>query len=331
MVPGPGVPSGVAVYPNYQCVTQRDGLRAYCSCSPPSGAQGRRLRATNAGNASYPAAPEFADDVEMLVATSTLQWGNSGSGAEAGTQAQNLVMQQEQQLTLVPTHIRPTLRINGKPATVLPMEVLRTTWEGRDATDVAACLSGALLTMSNASLLAPPEFLERLDLPQDAAVIMARDLLPQLWPEHGSTAVFTSSMYKGGPRVSAKELKAALVRHYASLLPLPSCLRVPEGAVRKLRVAQSNVLGMTTSTVAQRGEEVPDLHDAFYAAAELAFEVIHVVNEKHPELCAGIEGSSFRLRFAGFGGLSSLSAATPNHIWVYAAVAEDVGLCGEAQ
>lgn len=38
---GPGVPSGVAVYPNYQCVTQRNGLRASCSCSPPSGAQGK--------------------------------------------------------------------------------------------------------------------------------------------------------------------------------------------------------------------------------------------------------------------------------------------------
>jgi hypothetical protein len=120
----------------------------------------------------------------------------------------------------------PTLNIGGKAATALPMHVVWTDWEGRDATDVAACLSGALLTCSNMSLLvAPPA--------QEAAASLASSVLPNLL-QGGSAAVFTSSMYKGGPRLSAKELKQALVEHYASLLPLPSCIRVPQRAAHRL-------------------------------------------------------------------------------------------------
>jgi hypothetical protein len=235
---------------------------------------------------------------------------------------------QQQQLTLEPVHISPTLNINGKPAAVLPMEVLRITWEGRDATDVAACLSGALLTTRNVSLLAPPSVLEGLGVKH--AADLAKGLLPQLWPEHGSAAVFTSSMYKAGSRLSARELKVALTKHYASLLPLPSCLRVPAEAAHRVRVAQSNVVGMTTRTAARRGGDLGDVQDKLSTLLEFSVDVAHVSNEKHAELCAGIESSSFRLRFAGFGGHSSLSAATPNHIWVYVAVAEDEGLCGAA-
>ncbi|WIA18355.1 hypothetical protein OEZ85_009820 [Tetradesmus obliquus] len=291
--------------------------------------QGRRLQSTGLGNLSFPAAPESLD-MQTLITTSSLQWPEEGSAA-AASQADDAVQQQQQQLTLAPIHISPTLNINGKPATVLPMEVLRATWEGRDATDVAACLSGALLTTSNISLLAPPSFLAGLGLQQDAASSLLGHLLPQLLAEQGTAAVFTSSMYKGGPRLTARELKAALVKHYASLLPLPSCLRVPEAAAHKMRIALSNIVGMTTGTAARRGGELADLHVEMSSVTELVIEVARVDNEKHPELCAGIEGSSFRLRFAGFGGHSSLSAATANHIWVYAAVAEDVGLCGEAQ
>uniref|UniRef100_A0A383WAC1 Tyrosine-protein kinase ephrin type A/B receptor-like domain-containing protein n=1 Tax=Tetradesmus obliquus TaxID=3088 RepID=A0A383WAC1_TETOB len=320
---------------NVVCSTQPTiGLQAYCSCSYQYPNQGRRLHSAHQGNTSFLAAPE-ALDMETLVTTSTLQWDKKGP-ASTTDKAESTIFdtqqqQQQQQQPQTPVHISPTLNINGNPATVLPMEVLRTTWEGRDATDVAACLSGALLTTNNISVLAPPSVLAELGLQQAAAVSMARQLLPQLWPAHGSAAVFTSSMYKGGPRLSAKELKAALVKHYASLLPLPSCVRVPEGMARKMRVAQSNVVGMTTRTAPLRGGELADFNDDVFNAAELAVEVAHVENEKHPELCAGIEGSSFRLRFAGFGGHSSLSAATANHIWVYASVAEDVELCGAAQ
>jgi hypothetical protein len=54
-----------------------------------------------------------------------------------------------------------------------------------------------------------------------------------------------------------------------------------------------------------------------------------VANAKYGELCAGIEGRSIRLRFAGFGGMSSLAAAATD-IWVYAAVAKSDQLCDEA-
>jgi hypothetical protein len=255
--------------------------------------------------------------------------------APAGShdQAENGLMQQQQmqvQIAMEPLPISPTLNIDGKPAAVLPMEVLRTTWEGRDATDIAACLSGALLVMRNVSLLAPPSVLASLGLQQATAIGLAKELMPQLWPKHGSAAVFTSSMYKGGPRLSAKELKAALVKHYADLLPLPSCLHVPEGAARRMRVALSNIVGMTTGTAELRGGELADIHDELSTVVELAVDVDQVMNAKHPERCSGIESSSFRLRFAGFGGHSSLRAASPNHIWVYAPVAEDAGLCNAA-
>jgi hypothetical protein len=239
-------------------------------------------------------------------------------------------IRQQHHASLAPIHVTPTLRLNGKPAAVLPMEVLRTTWKDHDATDVAACLSGGLLTTSNVSLLAPPSVLAGLGLQQADAANLVQRLLPQVWPEHGSAAIFTSSMYKHGPRLSAKELKAALVRHYARLLPLPSCLRVPQETAHRVRVALSNIVGMTTGTSFRRGGEVADVQDDLSAVTELAVQVDQVLNEKHPELCAGVEGSSFRLRFAGFGGATSLSAATPNHIWVYVAVAEEVGLCDEA-
>uniref|UniRef100_A0A383WJD7 Tyrosine-protein kinase ephrin type A/B receptor-like domain-containing protein n=1 Tax=Tetradesmus obliquus TaxID=3088 RepID=A0A383WJD7_TETOB len=322
-----------ADYTPVVCTTMATGPAAVCSCSYPwpwpASTQGRRLQTTGLGNLSFPAAPESLD-MQTLITTSSLQWPEEGS-AVAASQADDGVMQQQQHISLAPIHISPTLNINGKPATVLPMEVFRTTWEGRDATDVAACLSGALLTTSNISLLAPPSFLVGLGLQQDAASSLAGQLLPQLLAKQGTAAVFTSSMYKGGPRLTARELKAALVKHYANLLPLPSCMRVPEAAAHKMRIALSNIVGMTTGTAARRGGELADLHVELSSMTELVIEVARVDNEKHPELCAGIEGSSFRLRFAGFGGHSSLSAATANHIWVYVAVAEGPGLCGEAQ
>jgi hypothetical protein len=137
-------------------------------------------------------------------------------------------------------------------------------------------------------------------------------------------------MYKVGLRLSASELKAALVKHYASLLQLPGCLRVPSSAAHRVRVSHSNAVGMTTSTDPLRAGELSDVFDSLTSVAELAVEGEQVVNEKHPELCAGVEGSSFKLRFAGFGGMSGLPAASPNHIWVYAAIAEDAGLCDTA-
>jgi hypothetical protein len=92
----------------------------------------------------------------------------------------------------------------------------------------------------------------------------------------------------------------------------------------------SNVVGMTTGTHSRRGGEVADVLDSFTAVAELAVDVEQAVNETHPELCAGMAGSSLRLRFAGFGGMSRLPAASPNHIWVYAAIAEEFELCNAA-
>ncbi|WIA24119.1 hypothetical protein OEZ85_013716 [Tetradesmus obliquus] len=193
-------------------------------------------------NTSVPIAPE-ALDMETLIATSTQQQFKEHL-VEASDQTHNQDNQQPQ-FTLAPTHIIPTLKLDGKPATVLPMEVLRTTWEGRDATDVAACLSEAI--------------------------------------------------------------------------------------AHRLRVAQSNIVGMTTRSSTLRGGDLPDTHDDMLTTMELAVEVAHVKNEEHPELCAGIDGNSFRLRFAGFGGESSLPAASPNHIWVYVAVAEDVEQCGATE
>jgi hypothetical protein len=277
-------------------------------------------------------APEVSD-MASLVTTSTLQavaeesniMSRNGSD-ESGTAAEP--KQQPAHLTAV--SVSPTISIRGKPATVFPMEVVRTTWEGRDGTDMAACLSGALVKTSNVSLLAPPAVLAELGLHKAALATLAGQVLPQLWPGHGTAAVFTSSMYKSGPKLSAKELKAALDKHHASLLVLPSCLHVPDAAAHRVRVALTNVMSMTTGTAVRRGGEVADIVDAFTHAAELAVDVEQVVNEKHPELCAGVEGSSFRLRFAGFGGASSLAAASPNHIWVYTAVADDGRLCDQA-
>uniref|UniRef100_A0A383VAK6 Tyrosine-protein kinase ephrin type A/B receptor-like domain-containing protein n=1 Tax=Tetradesmus obliquus TaxID=3088 RepID=A0A383VAK6_TETOB len=312
----------------YRCTTGGIGVQAYCNCSLEAVGPGRHLHSANLHNTSVPIAPE-ALDMETLITTSTQQQFNEHL-VEASDQTHNQDNQQPQ-FTLAPTHIIPTLKLDGKPATVLPMEVLRTTWEGRDATDVATCLSGALLTTSNVSLLAPPSVLAGLGLQQAAAVSLSAQLLPQFWPEHGGASVFTSSMYKGGPRLSARELKAALVKHYTSLLTLPSCMRAPKAVAHRLRVAQSNIVGMTTRSSTLRGGDLPDTHDDMLTTMELAVEVAHVKNEEYPELCAGLDGNSFRLRFAGFGGESSLPAASPNHIWVYVAVAEDVELCGATE
>jgi hypothetical protein len=287
----------------------------------------RRLHSSDLGNTSIADTVSEPLDMETLISISSLQ-GDFARSADSNDKHAATGFKQEI-FTLEPIHISPTLNINGKPAAVLPMEVLRTTWEGRDATDVAACLSSALLTTSNVSLLAPRGVMASLGL-QETATALADDMLSQLMPQGGSAAVFTSSMYKHGPRLSAKELKAALVQHYARLLPLPGCLRVPQEAAHRVRVALSNIVGMTTGTAFVRGGELADFVDSFTSVTELSIGVDSILNEKHPELCAGIEGSSFRLRFAGFGGASSLSAATPNHIWMYAAVAEDAGLCDAA-
>lgn len=312
----------------YRCTTGGIGVQAYCNCSLEAVCPGRHLHSANLHNTSVPIAPG-ALDMETLITTSTQQQFNEHL-VEASDQTHNQDNQQPQ-FTLAPTHIIPTLKLDGKPATVLPMEVLRTTWEGRDATDVAACLSGALLTTSNVSLLAPPSVLAGLGLQQAAAVSLPAQLLPHFWPEHGGASVFTSSMYKGRPRLSARELKAALVKQYTSLLTLPSCMRAPEAIAHRLHVAHSNIVGMTTRSSTLRGGDLPDTHDDMLTTMELAVEVAHVKNEEHPELCAGIDGNSFRLRFAGFGGESSLPAASPNHIWVYVALAEDVELCGATE
>jgi hypothetical protein len=226
--------------------------------------------------------------------------------------------------------ISPTLNIGGKPAAVLPMSIIRTDWAGRDATDVAACLSGALLTARNVSLLVSPAALAESDYLKNTAKSLAGGFLPLLFPQGGSAAVFTSSMYKGGLRLSAREFKASLFQHYESLVTLPSCLRVPSVAAHRVRVALSNVVGMTTSTANVRGGALDDFQEELTATAELAVEVDTVVNAKYRELCAGIEGSSIRLRFAGFSGMSSLAAAAPTDVWVYAAVAKSDQLCDES-
>jgi hypothetical protein len=221
-------------------------------------------------NTSFPAVPDYLD-MATLASTGNPVLPGDGDSAGASTQ-QPFVEGQQQPASLTPIHITPTLSFPGKPATVLPMEIVRTTWEGRDATDVAACLAGALLTMRNVSLLAPPETMAELGLQQHAASL-AGGLLLQLWPQHGSAAVFTSTMYKAGPRLSARELKAALLKHYTGLLQLPSCLRVPSSAAQRVRVAMSNVVGMTTGTHFRRGGELADVFDSFTSVAELAVDV----------------------------------------------------------
>jgi hypothetical protein len=87
---------------------------------------------------------------------------------------------------------------------------------------------------------------------------------------------------------------------------------------------------MTTGTSNMAGGALADFSDELTSLAELRVHVKHAANAKHPELCAGIGGSSFAMRFAGFGGMSRLSAVTPDHIWVYTAVHEAGGLCDDA-
>jgi hypothetical protein len=145
-------------------------------------------------NTSISAVPDYLD---AITSSAVLQVDEPLVIAQTSTQEKSVEVEQ-QLVPLTPIHITPTLKMAGKPATVLPMEVVRTTWEGRDATDVAACLAGAQLTMRNVSLLAPPAAMVELGLQQHASSL-ANGLLLQLWPDHGSAAVFTSAMYKGAP------------------------------------------------------------------------------------------------------------------------------------
>jgi hypothetical protein len=227
--------------------------------------------------------------------------------------------------------INPALSIGGK-IVVLPLHVAQTNWEGHDATDVAACLAGALLKASNVSLLVSPAVLASSDGLQEAAADLASglagELLPKMLPQGGSAAVFVSSMYQGGPKMSARELKTALSKHHASLLKLPSCLQVPEAAAIWVRATIHHMVAMVTGTTNLLDEKLHQYKDEFASMAEAAIVVDEVVNEKHPELCAGIEGSSFRLRFAAFDG--SLGVSAPDHIWVYAAVQQADGMCNDA-
>jgi hypothetical protein len=153
------------------------------------------------------------------------------------------------------------------------MSIIRTDWEGRDATDVAACLSSALLTPRNVSLLVSPAALAESDYLQKTAKALAAGFLPMLFPQGGSAAVFTSSMHKGGRRLSARELKASLFQHYDRLVTLPSCLRILSVAAHRVRVALSNVVGMTTSTANVRGGALGDFQEELTAMAEVAVEV----------------------------------------------------------
>jgi hypothetical protein len=235
---------------------------------------------------------------------------------------------------MVAMAIAPSLSINGKPAAALPVQVVWTDWEGHDPTDVAACLSGALLKSSNVSLLVSPTLLTRSDDLQKTAAGLAGslgvDLLAKMQPHGGTAAVFTSSMYKGGPKLSARELKAALSLHYRSLLQLPSCMHVYEAAALWARKTVLNIVAMVTGTTNYYNEDLTIHKDTFASMAEAAVLVDQVVNEKHPELCAGAEGSSFKLRLADFSGPSSRTTITPDHIWVYVAVEEATGLCDDA-
>ncbi|KAF6258651.1 hypothetical protein COO60DRAFT_1460537 [Scenedesmus sp. NREL 46B-D3] len=92
--------------------------------------------------------------------------------------------------------------------------------------------------------------------------------------QHGWPACNSLANGGGGPRLSARELKAALIKHYAGLLQLPSCLRVPSSVARRVRAALSNIVGMTTSTAARRGGELVDVFDSFTTVAELTVEVL---------------------------------------------------------
>jgi hypothetical protein len=226
------------------------------------------------------------------------------------------------------------LNIGGRAATALPMQIVWTDWEGRDPTDVAACLSGALLEPSNMSLTVAPTALKLAGAEQLNEVVasLASGMLPQLLPQGGSTALFTSSMYRGGPRLTARELKHALATHYDSLLPLPSCIHVPQLAARRLRVALSNIIGMITGSTntGAGGGELADFRGELTTLANVHVKVEHATNAKHPELCVGIGESSFAMRSAGFGGASSLASVTPDHIWVYTAVQEADGMCNDA-
>jgi hypothetical protein len=70
--------------------------------------------------------------------------------------------------------IRPTLNSGGKAATVVPAQVVWTDWKDRDTTDVAACLSGALLKASNMSLLVSQAAL--------AVLLIRRSAADSCWP-----------------------------------------------------------------------------------------------------------------------------------------------------
>jgi hypothetical protein len=85
---------------------------------------GRRLHSIGSREAlaSSAAAPDYLDMATFASTTaSALQGDNSLSGQHAGAEAE------PQQVTLTTIHIIPTLNMAGKPATMLPMEVVRTT------------------------------------------------------------------------------------------------------------------------------------------------------------------------------------------------------------
>jgi hypothetical protein len=161
-------------------------LQTHCTAHAAGMCAGkRRLHSSDLSNASIADTVSELLDMETLLSVSTLQ-GNTGRSADsndkhAATEPEQIEPEQNS-ITLEPIHITPILNINGKLAAVLPMEVLRTTWEGRGATDVAACLSGALLTTSNVSLLAPRGVMASLGL-QGTATALADDMLSQLMPK----------------------------------------------------------------------------------------------------------------------------------------------------
>jgi hypothetical protein len=153
-----------------------------CWCFDSLIVAGRRLHniGSNEALASSSAAPDYLDMATFASTAASAVQGDNNSLTGAPNSIQHAgAATEQQQVTLTPIHITPTLNMAGKPATVLPMDVVRTTWEGHDATYVAACLSRALLTMRSVSLLAPPATLAELGLQQHAATL-AGGLLPQL-------------------------------------------------------------------------------------------------------------------------------------------------------
>jgi hypothetical protein len=306
-------------------------LHAAAAAAATDVAAGRKLQSTDqllVASLDFPA--PINPELTALFSSSSLQRDTfNATHHESSADAMLNASSDDSMTNLEPIAILPTLNVGKKPASVLPMEIVQTTWEGHDAVDAAACLSGALVTSKNVSLLVSPA-LEGFQHLQQAVQCLARSL-PQIWPDHGSAAVFTSSMCTGSYKLSVRELRAALVGNYARLLQLLGCVHVPAAAAQRMCVALSNIVGMTSQSMNFKGGELGDVVDPFTTMVELAVEVTAVENEKHPELCAGIGGSSFWLRFAGFGGASSLAAASPAHIWVYVAVTESADMCGTTQ